>query len=50
MAEAAACQVDCSRAWNSRLMAHNPIDDASTQARAVILARKGLRAGREVPV
>lgn len=48
MAEAKACGVDIDKAWTNTFVAHNPIEDAATQARAVILARAGLRAGREM--
>lgn len=48
MAEAKACAVDIDGAWHNGFVAHNPIEDAATQARAVMLARQGLRAGREL--
>lgn len=47
MAEAKACGVVVDKAWLNGFVAHNPVEDAATQARAVILARAGLRAGRE---
>ncbi len=47
MAEARACSIDVESAFQ-HMVAHNPIDDAAAQARAVILVRKALRAGREV--
>ena len=34
--------IDISEAWANAGVAHNPIDDAARQARAVILARNGL--------
>lgn len=47
MAEARACGIDTEAAYQ-HTVAHNPIDDAAAQARAVIMVRKALRAGREV--
>lgn len=47
MAEARACSIDTETAYQ-HVVAHNPIDDAAAQARAVIMVRKALRAGREV--
>lgn len=49
MAEGRACGVDTSAAYSGKV-AHNPIDDAAAQARAVILVRKALRAGREISI
>lgn len=49
MAEARACSIDTAAAF-AGIVAHNPIDDAAAQARAVIQVRKALRAGREVAV
>lgn len=48
MTEAKAAGVSVDEAWKTDFVAHNPIEDAVAQARAVILARKGLRAGREL--
>lgn len=49
MAEGRACGVDIKSAYSGKV-AHNPIDDAAAQARAVIMVRKALRAGREVHI
>lgn len=38
--------IDMGAAWQGDFVAHNPVDDAATQARAVIIARKTLLAPR----
>lgn len=46
MALAKEAQIDYSSAYTNNFIAHNPIEDAATQARAVIIARKALLAPR----
>lgn len=48
-AEAKACGIEYKSAYDGKV-AHNPIDDAAAQARAVIMIRKALRAGREIAI